>query len=500
MTVQTKRGTATATTTKVGGKTLIDKVLNLDAQADSAFVELAAALYRTKKADAQVSAGYTGDPAGFAAFCDDKLKIGYRKSQYLIGIYEKVLEHNITHDVIEAIGWSKAKEIVPYIDEKNKKQLLEAASTMTLRQLLEFLTTFKKTKRAAAATSGVSASTENSVKYNFLIAEADNDTVKTAIEEAKARMETGNAAEAFVTICEDWLALGGRELPNTFEDYQELIERHFGFRVVVADGEFKTPEKSATTPKAEKPEKAGVSESPKPETPPAPENNDNGDYAFLFDYKVGELQAFAAENNITVPPTVKGKQGIRDFIINQLVTKEATEAVNESGEPEEPSNSVDIDTATTDQLITVAGTYGITVPAKMKKPAALAEFRSFIKESLKAMGVTDDDSVNDLNDLGEGSDEELPNPFEESEDDELNKRIVAAEEERDELLDCGDDRKKMVALIKAKGYAEDYKAKFGQPNKDTTAQEIIDNVTTLISDKYGVDFTEDAGSEGDFGL
>ena len=58
----------------------------------------------------------------------------------------------------------------------------------------------------------------------------------------------------------------------------------------------------------------------------------------------------------------------------------------------------------------------------------------------------------------------------------------------------------MVALIKAKGYAEDYKAKFGQPNKDTTAQEIIDNVTALISDKYGVDFTDDSGAEGDFGL
>lgn len=494
-TVQT---TPATTQTKNPAKTIIDSLIKLDAQADAVFVDMAAALYQAKKFDAHASAGFSNDHAGFVSFCDDKLKCGYRKAQYLIGIWEKALELGIDKDTMEVIGWGKMKELVPVITTENSAVLLKAAQEKSLKQLLEYIQNLKKAKRESKAVDGVNSSSVDTVKYTFLIDARDNDTVHSAIEEAKNRMETSNAAEAFVTICQDWMSLGGGSLPNTLEDYMELIERNFHTKVAIVGASIKTAQ---------------------PIIPDVVEPADNADVSSVTDapdimnMSSAELKEFALKNGIGIPSTVKGKIAVRAFITDAMMKKTSeentdtddaldleessddlgsledlvapevpeeavadAEDITDTTEAEDDGDDIDLFTAGIEELMKVAVFYKLEIPKKLQSPKQLEVLRKHVIDTLKSMGVDVGDESDDLSE---------------------NEDIVAAEEEKDSLDEVKDSLKGVAQFLKDKAYAEEYVQKFGKLSSKSDVTEAYNNTLTLISAKYNVSFTAPTAEEDD---
>lgn len=495
---------ATTSQSKNTVKGLIDTLIKLDAQADAVFVDMAEVLYQAKKQDAHVAAGYSEDHAGFVAFCDEKLKCGYRKAQYFISIWEKALEFSVSKDVMELIGWSKMKELVPILTAENVKSLLKAAQEKSLKNLLEYIASMKKAKKEGKSVDGVNSSAVDTVKYTFLIDQQDNDTVHSAIEEAKSRMETSNAAEAFVTICQDWLALGGGSLPNTLEDYMLLIERTFGVRVAIVE---ENAEKGIVraTPEADEEDDA-----PEVSVPPVPDDEVPTDTAEkILKMSSPELKAFASGNNIVIPATVKGKSAVREFLLNavmhgalkekesasDLVTKvdelDDLDSLETTATPEaeddddtaqditaeetDEEDDLDLEIADHATLLQVAVQYKIEVPKNLKAPKQLEVLRRHIIDNMRAMGY------------GDAPEDNLQE----------NEAIVAAEEEKDMLDEASTSLKDMAGFLKEKGYADAYVAKFGKPTNKSDINEMYQNTISLISEKYGVSFSPVDAGEGD---
>ena len=494
-TIQT---TPATTQTKNPAKTIIDSLIKLDAQADAVFVDMAAALYQAKKFDAHASAGFANDHAGFVSFCDDKLKCGYRKAQYLINIWEKALELGIDKDTMEVIGWGKMKELVSVITTENSATLLKVAQEKTLKQLLEYIQNLKKAKRESKVVDGVNSSSVDTVKYTFLIDARDNDTVHSALEEAKNRMETSNAAEAFVTICQDWMSLGGGSLPNTLEDYLELIERNFHTKVAIFDGET-----TKATPKNTQPVIPDFVE-------PSETGNAVDASSDLMNMSSAELKEFALKNGIGIPSTVKGKIAVRGYIAEALMKKapeentidainvedssddlgslddlvapeeavisdtDADENTAESDDDE--GDDIDLFTADTEELMKVAVFYKLEIPKKLQSPKQVEVLRKHVIDTLKSMGV----------DVGDGSDD-LPE----------NEDIAAAEEEKDSLDEVKDSIKGVAQFLKEHGYAEEYVQKFGKLSSKSDVTEAYNNTVTLIAAKYNVSFTAPTAEEDD---
>jgi len=61
-----------------------------------------------------------------------------RKATYLLAIYRKCEELNITKKDIAGIGWSRLKEVLPRITDQNKKLMLTHARSLSVRNVQIF--------------------------------------------------------------------------------------------------------------------------------------------------------------------------------------------------------------------------------------------------------------------------------------------------------------------------------------------------------------------------
>lgn len=74
---------------------------------------------------------------GWATFLQEELDMEYRKSMYLLDIYTKFNKFQVPGENVDAMGWSKAKEIARVMDETNVDRLLELAVKQPIKTLRE---------------------------------------------------------------------------------------------------------------------------------------------------------------------------------------------------------------------------------------------------------------------------------------------------------------------------------------------------------------------------
>ena len=80
----------------------------------------------------------------FDEYVDAELSMHRRKAYYLVSIYAKlVVELGLPMEVLEGLNWSKAKELIPVIDEDNWLDLLDKVQEMTVAQVKEMVQDMK---------------------------------------------------------------------------------------------------------------------------------------------------------------------------------------------------------------------------------------------------------------------------------------------------------------------------------------------------------------------
>ena len=179
------------------------------------------------------SLGYDGK-RGFDEYVEKVLGIQSRKARYLMTIYTKFAMLGVDESRLEAIGWSKAKELARIDEAELKKdfnKLVKYAEGHTRDELIDHV----KTKYVVTTRGG-----EDRVKlvdFKFRLAEEDATTATEALKEAGIAAGAGDDLNtAFAYLCGDWRNTGtGQDLD--LEGSLEMIAAKFGLtKIEFTDG------------------------------------------------------------------------------------------------------------------------------------------------------------------------------------------------------------------------------------------------------------------------
>ena len=207
---------------------------------DSGYMDLSKLLHQAYYKEFYVEWGHED----FRSYCDAELGTDYRKAMYLVDIWDKVRKLNLPLKEVEAIGWSKMKEVAAVIDEKNAKEWLTKAKEMSARDLQEAVRLVRKSDGTLGDT--VPKITTMSLKMS----ESEAGIILDAIEEAKKLCENDNPVVALGMICQDWSESQGQAPKRaSLEDHIKFLERVYGVKLSYGEeGEEPYAKRVAPTP------------------------------------------------------------------------------------------------------------------------------------------------------------------------------------------------------------------------------------------------------------
>lgn len=158
----------------------------------------------------------------FETYCKEELDVAYRKSMYLVDIWDKVKSLNLPKDKVAKLGWAKLKDLAAVLTSENSEEWLEKAEKMTSREVTEAVKIVRRKD-----TTGVSVPVVTTM--TFKMGESEANIITEAIEEAKRLCSSDNATVALEMICQDWLLEKGvaPQMAN-LDDHLHFLEASFG--------------------------------------------------------------------------------------------------------------------------------------------------------------------------------------------------------------------------------------------------------------------------------
>lgn len=160
----------------------------------------------------------------FKQYCEKELGVKFSKASYLVRIWNKVLLLGLPPKRVTKIGWSKMKELVDIINEKNVEEWLEKAEKLSSREL----TAEVRVIRRKTGTDRRPTSTTLKIPMQ----EAEASVILEGIEEAKKLCETDDMAVALEMIVQDWMELKGASPERTsLEDHIQFLEKAYGVKI-----------------------------------------------------------------------------------------------------------------------------------------------------------------------------------------------------------------------------------------------------------------------------
>ena len=145
----------------------------------------------------------------FKAYVSEKYGVEYRKAQYCINIYEKLIAEQISWSKVSGLGWTKLSILVPVITADNIDSWVTKAMEVNCD-------TLKALVKAALSNGGAVEEegkiTSEVVKMAFTVHPDQKETIKAALEKAKGEVNTEFDTVALENICVGYL--GGAVMAN----------------------------------------------------------------------------------------------------------------------------------------------------------------------------------------------------------------------------------------------------------------------------------------------
>lgn len=182
--------------------------------------------------------GWLEGHESFRSLCEQKFGIHYRKAMYLIQIYSDLVENQIPWDKVKNLGWTKLKEIAHILTTDNVDDWVKKATVMTVLQLQDAVKAFLNKKTATQSEEG-STVTSTVTTLTFKLHADQKETVRHALDKAKAECNTEFDTVALENICMGYLggsvqaAVGAPAslkdvmAKHTFEEVLEVFEQVF---------------------------------------------------------------------------------------------------------------------------------------------------------------------------------------------------------------------------------------------------------------------------------
>jgi len=158
----------------------------------------------------QGNAWFTEDGyESFREFVEAEFGINYRKSMYLISIYNSLVQSGIPWKTVEPIGWTKLKELIGVITPENVDEWVEKAKGMTVLQLQQAIKEAATGADKTGAVEGSESKVESVTTFTVKMHDDQKEVILEAIERAKKEANTEHNAVALEAICMSYLSGGG---------------------------------------------------------------------------------------------------------------------------------------------------------------------------------------------------------------------------------------------------------------------------------------------------
>jgi hypothetical protein len=138
----------------------------------------------------------------FRAYVQELFGIEYRKAQYCISLYDKLVSENISWEQVKVLKWTKVSILAPVLTADNVDMWVEKAKDVNCETLKALV------KAALATGENVDADTPITtevVKLAFTVHADQKETIKAALEKAKGEVNTEFDTVALENICLGYL-------------------------------------------------------------------------------------------------------------------------------------------------------------------------------------------------------------------------------------------------------------------------------------------------------
>lgn len=179
----------------------------------------------------------------FETWCEEVLKFGLRKAQYLSSIYEGVLTINpkpILRERLLRLGWVKVGQILRIADSKKSlREWVAIAEELTLRQLQDKIRWALKggTDDGGDELEADLAEMEQTITRKFQLTEKQNTQFDSALEIIRKRFPTATMGEMISMLATNYMAMNVKddeggisvELSNVIDN----LEAVYGVKLAV---------------------------------------------------------------------------------------------------------------------------------------------------------------------------------------------------------------------------------------------------------------------------
>lgn len=134
----------------------------------------------------------------FKDYIEAGLGLPYRKSMYLINIYEKLVEAGIKWNDVRSIGWSKLRFIIDFLTADNVAEWVKRAMEMNSLEIQEYIKSLKAGKVKGDGKDKPVAKVSSMV---FKVHEDQRETIREALDKQKDDSGTDVDTVALEQIC-----------------------------------------------------------------------------------------------------------------------------------------------------------------------------------------------------------------------------------------------------------------------------------------------------------
>lgn len=169
-----------------------DKIKSLLQDIDGNWFDLSLELYDTYSSKFYIAWGFES----FRDFVELDLQLEYRIAMYRVKMAKAISLYEIEKEQVIDIGWTKFKELLPYLSENEKKneKLFELARKLTVKELQAKL---KKKSNAK----------KESIRLSFSFNPEQYELVEEALELGKETFGIEDKNRILEAIISEWLSM-----------------------------------------------------------------------------------------------------------------------------------------------------------------------------------------------------------------------------------------------------------------------------------------------------
>ena len=132
----------------------------------------------------------------FRDYIELELQLEYRIAMYRVKISQAITDYNIDKEEVLEIGWTKFKELIPFLtkDKRKRAKLFKLAKELTVREL--------QAKLREAKGGGK----EQSISYSFKFNPEQSEIINEALEIGAGVFKTQDKNRVLEAIVSEWLS------------------------------------------------------------------------------------------------------------------------------------------------------------------------------------------------------------------------------------------------------------------------------------------------------